>query len=79
MKDDEIGHEIKRQFAKNRYDYPRPQAMSANDPTGQKEDLTPTKLSVEDNLSNYLNQKVRENPSFIRNLNDYGISRVSPL
>ena len=34
MKDDEIGHEIKRQFAKNRYDYPRPQAMSANDPTG---------------------------------------------
>ena len=44
MNDDEIRDEIKMRFSRKRFDYPKPQTMSANDPMGQKEDLTPTKL-----------------------------------
>jgi hypothetical protein len=36
LKDDEMGLQIKKTFANNRYDYPRPQTMSTSDPTGQK-------------------------------------------
>ena len=36
LKDDEIWNQIKIRFGSNNFDFSRPQALSANDPAGQK-------------------------------------------
>ena len=51
--------------------------MSSDGPSVHQEDKTPTSLTIENNLDQYLTKKIDKNPESIRQMNDYAISKLS--
>lgn len=74
---DEIGQRIKGRYCSQNFNYSRPTTLTSNNAQQASEDTTPTELTVDPSLETYLNGKLKANPQFIRQLNDYALSKIS--
>lgn len=74
---DEISKRIKGRYCSQNFNYSRPTTLTSNNAQQANEDTTPTELNVDSTIETYLNGKLNVNPQFIRQLNDYALSKIS--
>ena len=73
-----MDRQVKSQFASRySFQYPRPSTISADGPSSvHQEDKTPSSLTLDQSLDQYLIKKLDKKPSSIRSLNDYAVSKL---
>ncbi len=73
---DELSSELNAQYGARTYEYSKPAVLNTQESKEGEQDAKESQLELPHSLEKYLEEKRKASPQWIRQINDYGFSKV---